>query len=435
VLSAVEDEGTYANIAIRRVFHNALINDADKRLATEIAMGTLRRQMLLDWWIDSLLTRPLQFAQVRRMLRMAAYQIAFLDRVPDSAAVDEAVKLARWHGFDALTGFVNGVLRKLAASWRDIALPDPLRDPVKRLSVESSTPEWIVRLWVGAYGQETAEALCGQDYRGGISMMANPLKMSTDALDARLAAKGIEATPGRVWPDCRVLSRVGDIAADEDFEEGRTLVIGEASAWAASLIGAKPGMRILDACAAPGGKSMVMAMQAGNQAHIDAWDLHTHRVGLLQASVHRMGLDCIHPAVRDAKDPSPAGEEGYDAVILDAPCSGLGTLSHRPELALRMQRKDITNLASVQLQLLQANAKRVKQGGVLVYATCTLTHEENRDVVAAFLRAWPEFRPELPADMLPQGVDPARVEQGTLTLLPHIDGCDGFFVARMIRRV
>jgi len=429
VLVDIEKNKAYSNISLKRVLTAHTISPEDRRLATELVYGTLQWQLRIDWILARYLRTQIGAAEVTVILRMAVYQILWLDRVPDSAAVDEAVKLTRSSGFDRMTGFVNSVLRKVATQRVFEDEPDRRVSVTPFLSVRYSMPEWIVRMWSQQLGEEQAEALLSAPSQNLVSIYTNG---SSDELEEELKNRGLQYEKGRVFPQCFLVRHLGDVAADDWFTQGKYSVLGEASAWAASLVQPNDGMRILDACAAPGGKSLFMASRANCQ--IDAWDLHRHRVGLMQAAIHRTSAQGITTAVQDASELPKPEETPYDAVIIDAPCSGLGTVAHRPELKYRLARRDITALAETQKKLLTACARRVAVGGVLVYATCTVNKEENQDIITAFLKDWPEFRADLPAELLPPGISPERVENGGLQLLPHLDGCDGFYAARLVRR-
>ncbi|MCL2433133.1 MAG: 16S rRNA (cytosine(967)-C(5))-methyltransferase RsmB [Clostridia bacterium] len=429
VLVDIEKNKAYSNISLKRVLNAHTVTPEDRRLATELVYGTLEWQLRIDWILARYLRTPVGAAEVTVILRMAVYQILWLDRVPDSAAVDEAVKLTRNSGFDRMTGFVNSVLRKVATQRIFDDEPDRRVSATAFLSVRYSMPEWIVRMWSQQLGEEQAEALLGAPSQNLVSIYSNS---DDNMLEEELKKRGLTYEKGRVFPRAFLVRHLGDVAADPWFIEGKYSVLGEASAWAASLVQHRDGMRILDACAAPGGKTLFLAGQAKCEIH--AWDLHRHRVGLMQAAIHRTGITGITTATKDAAELPKPEEKPYDAVIIDAPCSGLGTVAHRPELKYRLTRRDITDLVDTQKRLLTACARRVAVGGVLVYATCTINKEENQDIISAFLKDWPEFRADMPDELLPPGVAPERVENGGLLLLPHLDGCDGFFGARLVRR-
>nr|MDD6335070.1 16S rRNA (cytosine(967)-C(5))-methyltransferase RsmB [bacterium] len=434
VLMDVGQNQAYANISIKRILSGANMTPEDRRLATEIAYGTLEWRIRLDWMIGRYLRSPIASPEVREILRLGAYQICFLDRVPNSAAVDEAVKLTRKTGHESLTGFVNTVLRKLSVEWEDIELPNRPMHPMEYLSVRYSMPEWIVRMWAGQMGEQETERLLSTRLTHDTCVHPNPMRISRQDFLARLEERGMPYTLGKLDEDAVYLGRMGNIAQDEMYQRGEYSVQGEASMWAARLAQPRAGMDILDACAAPGGKTMRMAELSQNGARIDAWDVHEHRVQLIVNAAQRLGAANINTQVRDARRSRGGEDKLYDAVLLDVPCSGLGTLSHRPELKYRLSRKDIASLCADQSQILNACAKRVKRGGVLIYATCTINREENTERIARFLKDWPEFKAEMPENLLPPGVDPARVELGGIQLLPQLDGCDGFYAARLVRR-
>jgi 16S rRNA (cytosine967-C5)-methyltransferase len=365
-------------------------------------------------------------------LRLGLYQLLFLERIPAYAAIDTSVSLVRRQG-PGVRGLVNAVLRKAAAAPHALALP-PASDRVRRLAVEWSHPEWLVERWAGAYEPDDLVALLRTDNEApAATLRVNPRRAGRDELLEELAGAGLMARPGRWGQAAIVLERGGTgAAASSLLATGRASFQSEASQLVVDLLDVRPGQAVLDACAAPGGKTTGVAERLAGRGHVLALD--TRRAGLarLAREAERLGLGGIHIAAADAR--FPPSSHRFDAVLVDAPCSGLGTLRRHPEAKWRRRPEDVPRLAALQKALLDQLAPLVAPGGVLVYAVCTLTREEGEDVVRDFLAGHPGFGVE-PADrVLPRSACELVGADGLLRTFPHRHGLDGFFAARLARR-
>lgn len=387
----------------------------DRAFLTELVYGTLRWQGRLDHVLSAFAKRPLRtlHPEVRAALRLAAYQVLFLDRVPAHAAVDEAVAHVK-RVVPAAAGFANALLRRVAVEGRAVPLPE---DPTLRLAVETSHPTWLVERVVREHGAaEARRRLLAETAPAPLVLRA---REDPDALIARLAEAGVAARRGRMAPRAVVIEAgglpPGGVAALPGFAEGAFAVQDEASQLVAYLLAPEPGARVLDPCAAPGGKTAHLADLVGPAGRVLALDADAARLGRVRETVARLGLgDRVTVAVHDATRPVAGGP--FDAVLVDAPCSGLGVVRRNPDILWRRRPEEIPALAEGQRRILDAVAGAVAPGGRLVYAVCTTTVEEGPGVVEGFLAAHPEF-----------------VAETRLVTHPADGGLDGFFAQRMRR--
>ena len=432
VLTDVREKGAYASLALGERLRAAHLSPEDRRLATGLVYGTLENQLQIDYALDRLMDHPTREPVQRDILRMGAYQILFLDRVPDSAAVDEAVKLTRAMGMEAACGFINAVLRNLSRGKDEIAWPDREADPVAYLSVMGSMPRWLVDKLVAAYGPEEAgRVILYREEEHPVCVRPNFTRLSDAGFEALPHEKGWRAERG-LAPHAWLIYGAGDLAADADYRAGRFSIQGQSSMLAAEALEARPGMKVLDACAAPGGKSAYLCEQMQLTGRVYAWELHEKRAQLLEGVRRRLGLDNLRISVRDALDFRPDLEGALDGVLLDAPCAGLGVLSQKPDIKLRLKQEDIPAIVDTQGRLIDTVCRYVRPGGALVYSTCSLLPEENADRVRAFLQAHPNFTLEPLPTSFPEELRARQTPCG-LQLLGCRDGVEGFFIARMRR--
>lgn len=432
VLTDVREKGAYASLALGERLRAAHLSPEDRRLATGLVYGTLENQLQIDYALDRLMDHPTREPVQRDILRMGAYQILFLDRVPDSAAVDEAVKLTRAMGMEAACGFINAVLRNLSRGKDEIAWPDREADRMTYLSVMGSMPRWLVDKLVAAYGPEEAgRVILYREEEHPVCVRPNLARLTDAGFEALLHEKGWRAERG-LAPHAWLIYGAGDLAADADYRAGRFSIQGQSSMLAAEALEARPGMKVLDACAAPGGKSAYLCEQMQLTGRVYAWELHEKRAQLLEGVRRRLGLDNLRISVRDALDFRPDLEGALDGVLLDAPCAGLGVLSQKPDIKLRLKEEDIPAIVYTQGRLIDTVCRYVRPGGALVYSTCSLLPEENADRVRAFLQAHPNFTLEPLPTSFPEELRARQTPCG-LQLLGCRDGVEGFFIARMRR--
>lgn len=432
VLRDVTENGAYASLSLDKHLTGSGLNPADRRLAARLTYDTLERLLTIDHALSQVMAKPDTDIKLRNVLRLGACQILFEDRIPDSAATNTAVALCKEIGMEGLAGVCNGILRSLVRQKDALRWPDEATEPVKARSVRYSTPEWLVERLTADWGVETADALIKPGQQAAyITVRPNLTRMDDAAFDELLEKKVWQKEPGRA-PHARRISGMADVARDADFLAGQFSIQGESSMLACMAVAPRRGMQVLDACAAPGGKACLLAEMMGGTGRVQAWELHEHRTALIAAQARRLGLENVRPMTRDASKHREELDGTMDAVLLDAPCSGLGVMADKPDVKYRVTAESVAELTALQAQLLDAVAPYVKEGGTLVYSTCSVLKAENEAQAEAFLQRHPEFEcvplPEsIPAELR------AREAVG-LQLMPHVDGVGGFYICRMRRK-
>ena len=432
-LGDVVARGAYASQAIDRQLTEANLSPEDRRLATGIFYAAVENRLKIDFVMKPFV-KSAPAPVIKDILHIACAQLLYLDRVPDHAVVDEAVKQTRRLKGQSLTGFVNVVLRNVIRARDDgsLAAPDPA-DRVKYLSVEYSVSEDLVNALIEAYGDEEAERICAfRPKEHTQTIRPNFMTTSAEELEKYLDANGVEHRPGNI-PGAVSCLKPGALAGLEGYRKGMYSLQGESSMLAAYAMQVKTGMNVLDACAAPGGKSAMMCEIMSGTGRVYAWDVHEHRVDLIRAAGKRLRLYNLRPTVRDARQDYEQFDCLMNAVLVDAPCSGLGVMADKPDIRTRFEKKEVEELAPLQRDILQNCAKFVKVGGLLVYSTCTILPEENEKQVREFLNHNPQFAPDTDDSWLPEKYRPL-MKDGMLQLLQHRDGIEGFFIARMRRK-
>lgn len=440
VLHAVLEEGAYSNIALNRVLEKYRPEKIDRGFITELAYGTIRTLNTIDWILGNFLKKPLSDlpSWIRNILRMGTYQIMFMVKVPDSAACNESANLAREYGHAGTVKLVNGVLRNLVRNREQIHFPDIADDPVKAISIRYSHPEWLVKRWIGEFGVEGAQSLCRANNEiPPNAVRTNTLKTTRELLKNALAGEGVTARDGRFAPETLIIDGFKSVGSLAAHRSGLFFVQDESSTMVGHALSPQPGTFVIDACSAPGGKSTHLAQLMNNEGQIISADIHAHKMDLIKENAARLGITVIEPVVMDAANLDSEFRDRADYILVDAPCSGLGVLRRRPEIRWRKQPAEINELHSLQISILSSAARCLKAGGVLVYSTCTITHEENIDVIAEFLNMNRDFELESLAGYLPSTLSQIpgteTICRGFIQFLPHIHGMDGFFIARMRR--
>jgi 16S rRNA (cytosine967-C5)-methyltransferase len=395
-----------------------------------LVQGTLTWQAVLDHILGPYLRKPLprQPAWLRNILRLGVYQIRYLDRVPDYAAVSQSVSIARSRGGKRTAGFVNAVLRGVAADRRPAVLPDPIQDPEESFALETSHPAWLVRRWRLAFGATNCKRLC--DYNNDpppLTIRANALRTTAHGLQKALLGDGIQARTTPLIENYLRVVEANSLFRTQAYTDGLFSVHGPGAGLVVRLLDPRPGDTLLDICSAPGGKCSASAERMGDRGTILALDIHTGRLRTLRESLDRLGLKAVRPVAADGRWPPTSLL--FDRVLLDVPCSSLGVLSRHPELKWRRQETDLDQLAAMQQELLSAAAEVVAPGGAIVYSTCSMEPEENETVVETFLSHRNDFEIEPARAYLTEGV-----RGPYLQILPHEHGCDAAFAARLRRR-
>jgi 16S rRNA (cytosine967-C5)-methyltransferase len=418
-----------------------LQDDRDRALAAEIATGVQRWRAALDHLIVTFSKRPLNRldSEIVEILRLSAYQLLHLTRVPAAAVVDDAVDLAKRAGKKSASGFVNAVLRTISRRRLDLPLPPRPADPADReatldyLSTTLSHPRWLASRWLDRYGLDATEAwMQFNNSAAPLTLRVNPLRIAAADLVKRLDDEDVRVRPGAYAPGALIVEDGHPLRGD-GLEQGWFVVQDEASQLVAMLAGARPGLRVLDACASPGGKTTAMAAAMNGDGWIVASDLRDRRIQLLRRTVATAGATNVAIVRADLRVPLPFTRP-FDLVVVDAPCSGLGTLRRDPDIRWRRHERDLPSLAAAELTMLQRAADAVAVNGRLVYATCSSEPDENDGIVDAFLATTPEFSPldarAAAPDLPPEVVD----DRGRLRTEPHRHGLDAFFGAVFTRR-
>lgn len=433
-LIRVHQEGSYSNVVLDSLLNQARLeelNAVDRTLVSRLFYGVLERLLTLDYVVErhSSVRLKKMHPTVLELLRLGSYQLMYMDKIPPSAAVNETVKLARIMKQDRAAGLINAVLRAIdrdRGHWLD-----ELPEGDEGLSIRTSCPAPLIALWRQAYGAETAERLAvSANEAPPVTIRLNTLKTTPSAFESALDSAGIGYQKHAALPYCYTIHQPAALKGLAKIGENWYYHQDAASQICCLALDARPGERIADVCAAPGGKSLTVAQMMNNQGSILSCDIHAGKCDAMQRRAEKMGADCMTTAVRDASSPCPEALKGqFDRVLCDAPCSGLGVIRRKPEIRYK-SLDSFKELPALQSAILHQYAQMVRTGGVLQYSTCTLNPAENERVAERFLREHPEFSPRpLPLrEVLPSAEDSAMA-----TLLPPVHGTDGFFIAGFMK--
>ncbi len=436
ILVEINEKGAYSNIALNKYFATEELRDIDRSFITEMVYGTVKWKLTLDRVIAAYSNIKMEklSAWILNILRLGAYQILYMTKVPPSAACNESVNLAKRYGHKASAGFVNAVLRKIVRKGAGIAIPSKEEDLIGYLSVSYSYPKWLVEKYIKLFGAEFTESLLDAgNSTPELTVRANTLKVTPEELVEILKEEGCDATAGNFAREAVVLKSSVNVSKLQAFQKGLFQVQDESSMLPSIVLAPKPGERVLDACSAPGGKATHIAQLMENSGNIIAGDVHEHKLKLIEDAVDRLGISIIKCVLNDASVPNPQHEKAFDRVLLDAPCTGLGIVRRKPDIKWVRQTKDIEGITALQRKLLQSVSTAVKPGGVLVYSTCTILPEENEEIIRFFLEDNSDFMADDIKPFLPP-VLAVNAGHCTLQLYPNRDGTDGFFMARIRRK-
>ena len=423
LLTSTERGQEYSNIALDKALKKYPdLKPVDRRFISALYYGVLERKLTLDAVIEKYSNRPSdkQSIELRQILRMGIYQILFMDTVPESAAVNESVKLERGLKNPSAEGFVNALLRNFL---RDGSKLPKTGVKLKDLSIEYSIPEWIIKLWTKDYGEQAALSILAKTLGAApITVKFNTFTHSLDAILNELSSQGVTAQKVTPASDCYNLTNCGSVESLSAYQKGMFHVQDLSCQLCCLELGAKPGETVLDLCSAPGGKAFTVAEMMEDRGRLLAYDLHKNRVRLITSGAARLGLKSITAAENDAKifnNSIPSA----DRILCDVPCSGLGVIRRKPDIKYRAD-EDASALTATQYAILTTSAKYLKPGGTLIYSTCTLRRAENDDIVERFLNENPDF-------------EPVKLDNFTdckVTIFPDDYESDGFFIAKMTRK-
>ncbi|MEJ7174351.1 16S rRNA (cytosine(967)-C(5))-methyltransferase RsmB [Staphylococcus caprae] len=421
-IQQVLNDGAYSNLKINEVLSSNEILTVDRNLYTELVYGTIKRKYTLDYILKPFVKTKIK-GWMRQLLWMSIYQYVYLDKVPDHAIINEAVDIAKHRGGFHNGNVVNGILRSIMRN--ELPQFDEIKDDKKRIAIEYSIPKWIVDYWVTHHGIETTEAMA-QSFLEPVktTVRVNISRGSVDSIVAELEKEGFNVEKDEILPFC--LHITGQpIINSRAFKDGYVSIQDKSSMMVAHIMNLDRNDVVLDACSAPGGKACHMAEILSPEGHVDATDIHTHKIDLINFNIKKLKLDNISAFQHDATEPYT---RTYDKILVDAPCSGLGVLRHKPEIKYTQSKESIQSLVELQLQILENIKRNIKPGGTIVYSTCTIEQMENENVIYTFLKQNEEFEFE------PFQHPVTGKEVNTLQILPQDFDSDGFFITQIRRK-
>jgi 16S rRNA (cytosine967-C5)-methyltransferase len=439
LLMKVEKEETYLQLALKEVLQNKEILQSDegkdKAFITEIAVGTMKYQMRIDYIINQFSKVPTHKMKpfIKTSLRIAVYQMLFMEKIPTSAAINEGVKLVHKRKMSNLAGFVNGVLRSIDRQKGQIKYPEV--GSVAYLSVYYSLPEWMICMWLEQYDYETVENICkALNARAVVSIRVNDLVTDGENLAKILQSEGMEVTPGALFEkESLCIKGTGSIQESPSFKEGKWTVQDESAMLVGKILDPREQERVLDLCSAPGGKTTHLAQLMKGSGEIVATDIYPHKVQLIEKNAQRLGISNIKPLVQDGTQLRKDWMGYFDRVLLDAPCSGLGILKRKPDIRYTKTKEDLIEIAKIQKQLIDCAIQYVKPGGTFVYSTCTISSLENEQMID-YIQSTGKMIIEDVTNLVPNKLKEFVSEEGTIQVLPHYYGTDGFFIARFVKK-
>lgn len=421
-IQEIFNDYAYSNLRINEVLSAGEVSSIDKPLYTELVYGTVKRKMTLDFYLRPFVKTKIK-SWVRQLLWMSLYQYIYLDKVPNHAIINEAVNIAKYRGGPHNGNVVNAILRTIFRS--ELPTLDSIKNEKQRMAIEYSMPKWIIEHWITHYGVETTREIASSFFEQTASTVrVNTSISKVEDVVLQLQQEGYEVEIDATIPYCLHL-KGRPIIEPDSFIKGNISIQDKSSMFVGYLMGVEDNDVILDACSAPGGKACHIAELLSPSGHVDATDVHKHKIGLIKENINKLQLKNIRAFDHDATKPY---KDVYDKVLVDAPCSGLGVLRHKPEIKYVQTQQDIQDLVELQLQILDNVKDNVKPGGTLVYSTCTIEQLENENVIYTFLKNNKEFEFE-------SITHPVTGEQvKTLQILPQDFNSDGFFITKIKRK-
>jgi 16S rRNA (cytosine967-C5)-methyltransferase len=437
VLYDINKSGAYSNIALNSYLENKDLSNLDKAFITELVYGTLKWRLSIDYIID-------QFSSVKikklspwilNILRLGVYQLVYLDKIPESAACNESVSLAKRYGHSASSRYVNAVLRNVARSRDKIAYPDKKKDIIAYLSVKYSHPDWMVKSWLERYGESfTQELLKINNEPAPLTVRVNTLKTNKEELENTLRKEGFEIESAKYIENALTINNPSSLTKMRAFVDGLFQVQDESSMLVGRILDPKPGEFVVDVCSAPGGKSTHIAELMENKGQVIARDIHEHKIKLINDAANRLGIEIIKAEIFDASEQDENLRGKADRVLVDAPCTGLGIIRRKPDIKWTRSLNDLNQIPELQEKILNASSQYVKPGGVLVYSTCTIEPRENEELVRKFIDMNKDYVLEDISGQLPGSLVKDSAKDGYIQFYTNRDGIDGFFISRMRKR-
>ncbi|QXE03051.1 16S rRNA (cytosine(967)-C(5))-methyltransferase RsmB [Terribacillus sp. DMT04] len=434
LLSRIGDQGGYSHLLLDKTIQTKGFDSRDTALLTEIVYGTLSYKLTLEYFLRQFVNKKLE-NWARWLLLSAFYQMYILDRVPDHAVIHESVEIAKQRGHKGIASLVNAVLRNVQR--KGFPNLDTIQDSAERISLETSHPKWLVERWISQYGEKTAREMCAvNQVEKPISVRVQPMLTTREAAMEELTSQGFTVRASAINPQGIIIEK-GNILKSDLFLSNQVTIQDQTSMLAGQMVDAAPGMMVLDACSAPGGKTTHIAETMENEGKLLAYDLHAKKAKQVSQKAEKLKLTIIEANQADARHLQEThAPETFDRILLDAPCSGLGVLRGKPDIKYHKSEQDVLSLASIQAELLHDVAPLLKVGGKLVYSTCTVDKAENEQVVQTFLAEHPNyevdsaFQQELPAVVQ----DAPGLSSNGLQIFPQDFDTDGFFLVRLVRK-
>ncbi|BAC13463.1 hypothetical conserved protein [Oceanobacillus iheyensis HTE831] len=433
ILIRIEKDHGFSNLLLNHELKQRQLNEKDERLLTEVVYGSLQHQMTLDYYLSKFVKSKKKLdIWVQSLLRMSFYQMIYLEKVPDHAVIHESVEIAKQRGHKGISSFVNGVLRSLQRQ----GVPEltEIKDPIERIAIETSHPEWLVKRWSEMYGMETTANMCRNNLEHHpLSIRIQPLRTSREDVMEELKQSGIECRAS-IFSSQGIIIEKGNIFRTNLLKDGKITIQDQSSMLVGEMLAVEPEMNVLDSCSAPGGKVTHVAEKMLDKGTIHAFDLHAKKIKLIDEKATTLQLSSILAQKGDARKLADKYEkESFDRIVVDAPCSGLGVINGKPEIKYEKSEEDIQRLAKIQQDILNEVIPLLKENGLLIYSTCTVDTEENNQVVRQVLKNHQDisidlsFRDELPVEIQEA---PGWSEEG-LQLFPQDFHTDGFFLTRL----
>lgn len=431
-IERVDNGGAYSNLLLNEMINKSALGEKDSRLFTELVYGTISRKLLLEYYLTPYITNPKKVdSWVKNLLSLSIYQLVFLDKIPDHAIINEAVEIGKHRGNSGIGKFVNGVLR--AFQREGIPSLDKIKDPAERLSVEISMPKWLTEKLVKQLGmEETRQLGLSLFEKSHVSGRVDTREISISEAIEELQADQIQAVASQISP-YGIVAEKGFLAGNYLFDAGKLTIQDESSMLVAPAMQIEKNHVVLDACAAPGGKTTHIAtfLDAQQGGRVKALDIHDHKIKLIRQNAERLHVkEVVDTEKLDAREVGANfPKEYFDRILVDAPCSGLGLMRRKPDIKYHKSAQDFEQLPKIQLEILESVAPTLKQWGIMVYSTCTIAEEENQQVVAAFLEKHPDYKKIDIA--VNEAVQAVAVKDQMLSLYPQQFGTDGFFICCM----
>lgn len=433
LLTRIEKENSFSHLLISDTIDSSALNAQDENLLVEIVYGTIEHKITLNYFLSPFINKNKKMDPwILTLLQMSVYQMKYLDKVPDYAIINEAVEIAKHKGHRGTGALVNGILRSLQR--KGVPKFEAIKDKTERLALETSHPEWLVNLWIQDYGFELTKKICESNLvRKPMTLRTQILKNSRTELINQLAKIDIDARKSSVTKQGVIIDS-GNVIKTSIIGLGNATIQDESSMLVSELLNVEPGMKVLDCCSAPGGKTTHIAELMNDQGEVIAHDLHQKKINLVKNHADRLNLSSITATPEDARELTNVHQvQSFDRILIDAPCSGLGVIRSKPDIKYNKTKADVEKLQSIQQKILNEVSQLLHKDGQLIYSTCTINTLENDQVIQKFLTDHPEFEvdPNFAKDLPKEVIENSRITDYGIQLFPFTINSDGFFMTRL----